>query len=343
MALSVDADQLEIAALPHVISVTPIRSYETHAATQDEPGRVGEPRSGDRLRAGPTPPRSGYDGTGVKVAVLTRTSTSRTPTSAVPASRRSPTSASPPPPSPRPACAPSLFGQDAPKVKGGFDFVGEGWPNTTAPRTPTRSTRAPRPGHGTHVADIIGGRSADGAHEGIAPGASLYAVKVCSAVSTACNGVAMLLGMDWSLDPNGDGDISDAVDVVNMSLGSSYGQEQDDSTLAADNLVNAGVVVVVSAGNSADRPFIVGSPSSAAGTISVAQTALPDDLQWVIQPNTGPAITNAVLQSWSPAPTSAIAAGLARPAGPLGCTAGGLRRLPGRLGRAHLARHVQHL
>ncbi len=40
--------------------------------------------------------------------------------------------------------------------------------------------------------------------------------------------------MDFALDPNGDGDTSDAVDVINMSLGSSYGQEQDDLTLAAE-------------------------------------------------------------------------------------------------------------
>ena len=46
--------------------------------------------------------------------------------------------------------------------------------------------------------------------------------------STACNGIALLLAMDFALDPNGDGDISDAVDVINMSLGSDYGQIEDD-------------------------------------------------------------------------------------------------------------------
>lgn len=158
------------------------------------------------------------------------------------------------------------------KVVDGFDFVGEDWPN---------SAEAPDPdpidfqGHGTHVADIIAGRSTDGSHKGMAPDASLLAVKVCSAVATSCSGIALLQGMDFAIDPNGDGDTSDAVDVINMSLGSPYGQFEDDLTLAAMNAVKLGVVVVTSAGNSANRPYITGSPSIGQGVISVAQTQTP--------------------------------------------------------------------
>jgi subtilisin family serine protease len=158
------------------------------------------------------------------------------------------------------------------KVIGGYDFVGENWPNG-----PEVGDDDPIDfeGHGTHVSDIIAGRSADGTHKGMAPDALLYAVKVCSAVATSCSGVALLQGMDYALDPNGDGDTSDAVDVINMSLGSPYGQIEDDLTLAATNAVKLGVVVVVSAGNSANRPYIVGSPSTGVGVISVAQTQTP--------------------------------------------------------------------
>jgi hypothetical protein len=81
--------------------------------------------------------------------------------------------------------------------------------------------------------------------------------------------------MDFSMDPDGDGDISDAVDVVNMSLGSSYGQQEDDLSEASANAVRAGVVVVAAAGNAADRSYIVSSPSSTPEVISVAQTAVP--------------------------------------------------------------------
>ncbi|MBA3441460.1 MAG: S8 family serine peptidase, partial [Pyrinomonadaceae bacterium] len=159
-------------------------------------------------------------------------------------------------------------------------------------------------GHGTHVADIIGGRSNDGAHKGVAPGASLLAVKVCSAVSTSCSGVASLKGMDFALDPNGDGDISDAVDVINMSLGRSYGQKEDDLSEASANAVRSGVVVVVSAGNSADRPYIVGSPSTTPEVISVAQTQVPSAsiIPLVINspPNIAGTYPNTATLDWAP-------------------------------------------
>ena len=336
VAVSADASQIEaIAALPNVISVNPIRTYQTDAAprsaaAQDEPVESGSlAQAIEYVQAAPVH-AEGFDGTGVKVAVLdsgidfTHFNLGGPGDQAVTDECFAGAGAAV-----AGVCA-TLFGDAAPKVKGGYDFVGETWPTGDRAEDPNPIDAGSEAGHGTHVADIIGGKSADGSHIGIAPGVSLYAVKVCSSVSTSCNGVAMLLGLDWSLDPNGDGDISDAVDVVNMSLGSSYGQEQDDSAFAANNLVNAGVVVVASAGNSADRPFIVGSPSSAPGVISVAQTSLPDDLQWVIQPSTGPAITNAVLQSWSPAPTAAISAGLARPtdAGGIGCSQGAYSAFP---------------
>lgn len=104
---------------------------------------------------------------------------------------------------------------------------------------------------------------------------SLYAVKVCSAVSTACSGVALLQGMEFALDPDGDGSMDDAVDVINLSLGSPYGQKEDDLGFAAANAVRAGVIVVASAGNNGDRPYITSSPGSTPEVISVAQTRMP--------------------------------------------------------------------
>lgn len=57
-------------------------------------------------------------------------------------------------------------------------------------------------GHGTHCADIAAGLL------GVAPGASLLAVKVCSAIGPSCSGVALLQGIEYATDPNGDGDPS---------------------------------------------------------------------------------------------------------------------------------------
>lgn len=152
-------------------------------------------------------------------------------------------------------------------VVDGYDFVGETWPN---------GALAPDPdpidfeGHGTHVADIIGGEG------GVAPGVDLYAVKVCSAVSSSCSGVALIQGMEFAVDPNGDGNPADSVDVINMSLGSSYGQPfDDDLSLAVENATAVGVLTVASAGNSADKPYANGTPSAAPTALSVAQTQVP--------------------------------------------------------------------
>ena len=216
---------------------------------------------------------------------------------------------------------PALFPSG--KVIGGFDFVGEHWPQPDAAHCGTDpatgaalSCLLPDPNpiacggvggcdgtHGTHVADIIAGKSNDGTHKGVAPGAQLYALKVCSSVSTSCSGVALLQAMEFAVDPNGDGDLSDAVDVVNMSLGSNYGQFEDDLTAASENAVRLGVVVACAAGNAADHPYIVSSPSIAPGAISVAQTQVPSAKFYPVTVNSPAGIapfTNTATVDWAP-------------------------------------------
>jgi subtilisin family serine protease len=60
------------------------------------------------------------------------------------------------------------------------------------------------------------------------------------------------------------------MDVINMSLGSPFGTADAPESVAADNAAKDGVIVVASAGNSGGAPYIVGSPSTATSTISVA-------------------------------------------------------------------------
>jgi subtilisin family serine protease len=190
------------------------------------------------------------------------------------------------------------------KVVGGYDFVGEAWDGDAVTELTEDADPIDFGGHGTHVADIIAGKSTDGEHVGVAPGASLYAVKVCSAVATSCSGLALLKAMDFALDPNGDGSMEDAVDIINLSLGSDYGMPEDDLTLAVNNAVRAGVIVVASAGNAADRPYIVGSPSTAVRAISVAQTQVPTAAQIPLIINSPPAIagtdSNTATVEWAP-------------------------------------------
>lgn len=260
----VDAAKLaEIARQPEVLTLRPVGEYRT--SLEDTVPYIGASAA----------QQAGFDGRGVKVAVLD-SGIDYTHRNLGGAGTRAAYEAAygTGPADSRNTSLDGLFPTS--KVVGGYDFVGEAWSGgaDSPPLAPD-----PDPidfdGHGTHVADIIGGRSADGSHVGVAPGVSLYAVKVCSAVSTACSGVALLQGMEFALDPNGDGSMDDAVDVINLSLGSPYGQKEDDLGFAAANAVRAGVIVVASAGNNGDRPYITSSPGSTPEVISVAQTRMP--------------------------------------------------------------------
>jgi len=183
------------------------------------------------------------------------------------------------------------------KVVGGYDFTGSVWPNDVEMPDPDPIDDGPGGGHGTHVADIIAGK------KGVAPGASLYAVKVCSSVSSSCSGIALIQGMEYSVNPNGDGRLNDRVDIINMSLGSNYGQPFDDDLAAAvDNATRLGVLTVASAGNGGDKPFINGTPAAANTALSVAQTAVPSAFQPLMQITAPASIVGtfpAVFQPWS--------------------------------------------
>jgi subtilisin family serine protease len=161
------------------------------------------------------------------------------------------------------------------KVYEGYDFVGEHWDGDKVRTLEPDDNPIDADGHGTHVADIIGGKSKDGTHVGVAPDVSLLAVKVCSAVSTACSGFAILEGIDYALDPNGDKSMDDAVDIINLSVSASYGQKEDSTAVAASNAAKAGVIVVTVAGNSGDKPYDLGSPGISPDVITVAQTQVP--------------------------------------------------------------------
>jgi hypothetical protein len=205
------------------------------------------------------------------------------------------------------------------KVVGGYDFVGGAWP-TDGPLAPDPDPldHGSGGGHGTHVAHIIGGNVEApeyGIYKGVAPGVDLYAVKVCSSVSTSCSGIAMIQGMEFAVDPTGDGDPADAVDLVNLSLGSVYGQPfDDDMSFAVDNATALGVLTVASSGNSSDKPYVTGSPGAAATALSTAQTAVPSAVlpQMEVQaPASIAGFYDAIWQPWS-APLEALIEGVLR-------------------------------
>ena len=183
---------------------------------------------------------------------------------------------------------PALFGPGAPRVKGGYDLVGDDYQ-----ADPDSANYQPIPhpdpnpldcdtdvGHGSHVAGTAAGNGVlstgltyTGAYDatthsnsfrigpGVAPKADLYAIRVFG-----CHGSTDVVvdALDVAVDLG--------VDVVNMSLGSSYGTSDSADAIASDNAVKAGIVVVASAGNANDLRYITGSPASSTRTLSVAAT-----------------------------------------------------------------------
>jgi subtilisin family serine protease len=173
------------------------------------------------------------------------------------------------------------------KVVGGHDFAGDAYTGPSGPPPEPDADPMDCEGHGTHVAGTAAGFGVNqdgttyrGSYSsvdldalkigpGTAPRALLYALKVFG-----CEGATNLTAqaMDWALDPNGDGDFSDRLDVVNMSLGSDFGAPDDPDALFVRKLVEHGVVVVAAAGNGGDFYDVAGSPGNSPEAISVANS-----------------------------------------------------------------------
>jgi subtilisin family serine protease len=175
------------------------------------------------------------------------------------------------------------------KVRGGFDLVGDSYNATTTspafqpvphpddnplPCDPNDADRAEVLGagtsdaaHGTHVAGIAAadGRGHADQVVGVAPGARLLAYRVFG-----CNGSTdtdvMIHAMELAL--------ADHADVLNMSIGSAFSNwPESPEAVSSDNLVDAGMVVVASIGNSGangGQLWSAGSPGVGRKVIGVA-------------------------------------------------------------------------
>ncbi len=198
---------------------------------------------------------------------------------------------------------PAFFGSRAPRVKGGIDLVGDSY---NASSSSAFYQPVPHPDanpldcgdHGSHVAGTTGGGGVliDGSaftgpydastistHSwiigpGVAPRADLYAVRVFG-----CEGSTQMTidAIEWAVDND--------MDVINMSLGSSFGRRDDPSAVAAENAAKSGVIVVASAGNSGPGKYITGSPGTGDGVISVAANDSHDGFPGImLNLSTGP-------------------------------------------------------
>ncbi len=195
------------------------------------------------------------------------------------------------------------------KVVGGYDFVGSTF-NSAAPNF---DQHIPRPdqdpidegGHGTHVAGSIAGiGNGVDSYNGVAAGASLFALKVFGANGSTNDG-AVIAALEYAADPDSNLDPSDRLDVINMSLGSGYGTPHVLYNEAIRNLTRGDVVVVASAGNSGEKTNIVGAPSTSDDALSVAASIDDMSHNWQFRavefttPSGVPLVTEAVESSVS--------------------------------------------
>jgi minor extracellular serine protease Vpr len=170
------------------------------------------------------------------------------------------------------------------KVVGGIDLVGTNYDSGS----PDFANRIPKPdmnpideaGHGTHVAGTVAGLG-DGinTYNGMAPDAELHAIKVFGANGSTSDTV-VIAALEYAADPNVDGNPNDQLDVVNLSLGSGYGNPHILYAEAIKNLVDGGTVVVASAGNSGHTDYIVGAPGTSDAALSVAASVDNGDHLW---------------------------------------------------------------
>lgn len=198
---------------------------------------------------------------------------------------------------------PLLFGPLAPRVKGGFDLVGD---NYNASGSGSQLIPAPDPnpldcnGHGSHVAGTAAGSGVTAAGAtyagpynsgiytpgafrigpGVAPKADIHAYRVFGCAGST----------DVTVDAI-DMAFADGMDVINMSLGSPFGSKRDASAVASDNAARAGMIVVASAGNNGPNQYITGAPAAGTGAIGVAASESTSTFPaFSLALSTGPAV-----------------------------------------------------
>lgn len=166
------------------------------------------------------------------------------------------------------------------KVIGGYDLVGSDY--EVLDDDPSNDTPHPDPDpldgvdddHGSHTSGTCCGNGVKGQiGPGVAPKSKLLAIKVWDEGDSTDD--VLVAGFERAMDPNDDGKVKDAADVLTFSGGVDYGTENSAEAIAAQRVVDLGTVFVAAAGNSGNQPvggsaYIAGTPGNAPGVISVA-------------------------------------------------------------------------
>ena len=175
------------------------------------------------------------------------------------------------------------------KVVGGYDFAGDAY-SATGDAASVIPVPDPDPldctGRGTHIAGVIAGSGVNsngtsyggpyastnnyGSFQvppGVAPQARLYGLKVfgCDSAATTLTTQAL----EWAVDPDGNGDTADHLDVVIIALSTPFGSPDDPDALAVQRATELGVTVVAAAGDGAGSFYSINAFGTAPAALSV--------------------------------------------------------------------------
>jgi subtilisin family serine protease len=120
-------------------------------------------------------------------------------------------------------------------------------------------------GHGTHVGGIVAACDDDIDVVGVAPQATLYAVRVLNYSGSGTDST-VIAGLDWVRENAG------LIDVVNMSLGRPSSPDDSLMNEAIQRVVDADITVVVAAGNDPAKEISDMMPAGHPNAMAVAST-----------------------------------------------------------------------
>ena len=137
-------------------------------------------------------------------------------------------------------------------------------------------------GHGTHVSGTIAGGETSGTSIGVAPGAKILMGKIFSA-SGSGSWDAILKGMQWMADPDGDPKTNDFPSLVSNSWGGgepSASENPMDNAMckAVHSWVTLGILPVFAAGNSGSGEATVNLPGACPEALTVGATDKDDKI-----------------------------------------------------------------
>src|SRR4051794_10390386 len=166
------------------------------------------------------------------------------------------------------------------RILAGVDLVNEG-DDATARSNPQDPSQLEH--HGTELAGLLVGAGGPGGLHGVAPGATVFPIRVAG-WQPAADGRnlvygrsdQLIAGLDRAVDPNGDGDSHDAVRVALIGVSEPYAAfARGPEAIAVQGALDLNTLVVTPAGNDGNAGPTFGSvagPAGAPGALAVGAT-----------------------------------------------------------------------